>query len=309
MSSSKKVLPSSIRSSDLSVQQLRTFTRVFELGGYTAAAREMELSAPTVWQQVQGMERLYKAALFKKHGRGVVPTDVATRLYQEFSKILAGIDSTFELASENNDGVGSITLVAGFRTMLEDLALPLADFRRRFGCKLVLRSGNHFTAEKKVSSGEADIAIAMEPGPNQESKVIQYQRAYNVEFMAVAKKGHPFANIRNGGLRELVKHDLVVTIPGTYGRDVFDQVMQREQLKANIVAETDNCGYTVECVRAGLGVGIVAGRVDGTLCRELTVKSLSRQLGKRYIVFMWKKGRHLNTPLTQLMQIITDRNN
>jgi hypothetical protein len=48
---------SSPRSTDLSVQQLHTFRRVLESGGYSAAARQSRLSVPTVWQHIQILEK------------------------------------------------------------------------------------------------------------------------------------------------------------------------------------------------------------------------------------------------------------
>lgn len=64
-------------------------------------------------------------------------------------------------------------------------------------------------------------------------------------------------------MRELVKHPLVVTAPGTHGRDALDQTLHAQRLTAEIVVETDNSGFTIACVQAGMGLGILAGRPDG----------------------------------------------
>jgi hypothetical protein len=56
-----------------------------------------------------------------------------------------------------------------------------------------------------------------------------------------------------------------------------------------------------------MGVGIVAGRADGELCKKLAVRTLSKQLGKRRIVLMWRKGRLLTEPMLQLVEAIKQR--
>jgi DNA-binding transcriptional LysR family regulator len=74
--------------------------------------------------------------------------------------------------------------------------------------------------------------------------------------------------------------------------------------RLRLAAETDNSAATIACVRAGMGVGIVAGRMGGILSRDLASRSLRRQLGHAWIVFLWKKGRQLSTTIETLMNLI-----
>jgi len=296
------------RSNDLSVQQLHTFRNVVEQGGYAAAARRSGLSVPTAWQHIQALERLYGVQLFEKVGRRVYPTAAARQLYDTLAEILVGLESTFEIIQDGgNLTTDAITLVTGVRMMMEDLALPLRRFRKQFpNSQLQIRHGNNRRAEEMILSGEADLALTLEAGYQQESRQIHYEPAYSVDFLAVAAKGHPFSSTTKTSLRELVKHDLIVTAPGTHGRDALDQALHRERLQANIAVETDNSGFTIACVQAGMGLGILAGRPDGQLCRRLTAHSLRRQLGQRQIVFMWHKGRRLTARLQALVAEVRD---
>ena len=291
------------RSNDLSVQQLHTFRNVVDHGGYAAAARRSGLSVPTVWQHIQALERLYGVQLFEKIGRRVHPTAAARQLYDSIAEILVGLESTFEVIQDRAElHSDTITLVTGVRMMMEDLALPLRRFRKRFpSLQLLIRHGNNRRAEEMILSDEADLALTLEAGYQQESQQIHYEPADSVDFLAVASKSHPFSTTTKTSLRELVKHDLIVTSPGTHGRDALDQALHRERLKATIAVETDNSGFTIACAQAGMGLGILAGRPDGQLCRRLSTRSLRRQLGQRQIVFMWHKGRQLTKPLQALI--------
>ena len=290
------------RSGDLHVQQLHTFRHVYTLGGYAAAARQSNLSVPTIWQHIQSLERLYGVALFQKVGRRVRPTASATRLYEAVDEILVGLESTFDVIQSGSETVDSITLVSGMRMMMEDLAAPLATFRKRFSNRLLIRHGNNKRAEELLALGEADLALSLEAGFQKESRRIHYEPAYFVDFLAVAQKRHPIAKTNTSSLRELVKHPLIVTAPGTHGRDALEQALHRERLTADIAVETDNSGFTVACVQAGMGLGILAGRADGPLCQKFVTRSLRRQLGRRQIVFMWRKGRRLSAPILGLIE-------
>ena len=291
-----------LSSVDLNIQALHTFRLVFDRGGYTAAAEAAGSSAPTIWHHVRELERAYGTALFKKVGRGIVPTQAAKTLYESIDEILVRLDSTFELVAEKE--ASSITIVTGVRMMMEDLAEPLADFRAVHENPICIRQGNDQRAEELIIADRADIALTLEPGVNNLSPQIHYEPAYSIDFLAVTRPDHPFAKANSGGLRELVKHELVVTTPGTHGRDALEQALHSQNLNASIAVETDNSGFTIACVQAGMGIGILAGRADGRLCQNLFTRSLTRQLGRRKIVIMWRKGRQLSQSLVNLVATI-----
>ncbi|HBE71735.1 MAG TPA: LysR family transcriptional regulator [Planctomycetaceae bacterium] len=295
------------RASELSIQQLYTFKQVMESGGYAAAARVSHLSVPSVWQHIQAIERAYGTQLFQREGRQVKPTKTAKRLYQEIDEILARLQSTFDVIRPSNEH-DSIRIVSGVRMFMEDLAEPVAKFRKRFNIPLTLLHGNNRRAEELLLSGDADLALTLAPGFQQESEKIAYEPAYEVEFIAACKKNHPLAASGQAdaeiSLSALVENDLVVSLPGTHGRDALDQALHAEGLKANFVVETDNSGFTLHCAARGIGVGILAGRPSGELTRRLHVRSLRKQLGIRQIVFMWRRGRLLTEPMLDLIEQI-----
>lgn len=293
------------RFEDLSLAHLRTFRQVYREGGYAAAARISHLSVPSVWQHIHALEKTYGVELFERVGRSVRPTQAAKQLYQVAAPVLASLESSFDLVS----GAGSdetIRLVAGARMMLEDLAKPLSGFLTRNPNRLLIRQGSDRRAEQLLLDDEADIAMALEPGLDQKSEQIHYEPAYSVEFLAVGRKSHPYVKSKSDKLSELAKHDLVVTIRGTHGRDALDQAFHREGLAARVAVETDNSAFTIACVAAGMGIGILAGRSSGELCKKLATRSLSKQLGSKRIVFLWRKGRILSERMVDLVESVKE---
>ncbi|MCG8653902.1 MAG: LysR family transcriptional regulator, partial [Pirellulales bacterium] len=210
------------RAGDLNIQQLHTFRLVIECGGYAAAAKESHLSVPAVWQHIRALEQAYEVKLFDRVGRGVKPTAAAKRLYQVVDETLIRLESTFDVVRHCSRDE-TIRLVTGVRMMLEDLAEPLARFRKRGRNQLIIRHGNSHRAEQLLLSGEADLAMTLAPGLAQGSDQLHYEPAYFVDFLAASKRNHAFAKTDSTSLRELVKHDLIVTSPSTFGRDALDQ--------------------------------------------------------------------------------------
>lgn len=306
MASTAQAASAKIRSADLQVQQLLTFRNVYRLGGYSPAAAESGVSVTTVWQHIQSLEKQYETKLFEKSGRAVRPTDAAHQLFRVLGELLAGLESTFDLVGGDAAETRPLTLVAGVRMMMEDLAVPLAKFRKNSPRPLVIRHGNNKRAEELILTGEADLALTLEPGVGLACSSIHYQPSYCVDFLAIAPKGHAYAKKNTSSLRELVNHPLIVSVQGTHGRDALEQALLRDRLKPTIAAETENSAFTIACVQAGMGVGILAGRPKAPLCSKLAARSLRKQLGRRQIMFMWRNGRHLSDSERDLIDIINE---
>jgi DNA-binding transcriptional LysR family regulator len=302
--------PDALPANYLAVQQMRSFCVVFERQSYSAAARAVGLSVPAIWEQVRTLEKCYGTMLFVRRGRRIEPTPVAALLYESLRALLAGLDSTFQLVREEaGDYPRTVTLVTGARMMLEDLGRPLKRFRDAHpNVCLRLLHGNRKIAEELVAGGEADLALTLEPGPGVTGLGLCVERAYRIDFLALMAKGHALARKPSLRLADLAAHPLVVGHGATYGRQLLEQALHHEGLSqlVRIAAETDNSAFTIACVRAGMGIGIVAGQARGFLTQGLVVRSLQRQLGQAWIALLWRKGKHLTATVRTLMGLIKE---
>ena len=76
----------------LSLHQLRVFLAVYEHGSLTAAAEELGYAQPSISEQVRGLERTLGVQLFRRIGRGVVPTTVADTLRPYAERTIAAAE-------------------------------------------------------------------------------------------------------------------------------------------------------------------------------------------------------------------------
>jgi DNA-binding transcriptional LysR family regulator len=294
----------------MSVQQLRSFCVVYAKGGYASAAAELAIPVPTVWEQVRTLEKRYGTTFFVRRGRRIMPTPAADRLFASLQSLLSGLDSTFDLLQEEaGHRPRTVTIVTGARMMLEDLGPPLKQFRDRYpSVCLRLLHDHDKAAEELVVSGEADLALTLESGPGVVSRAVISERAYQIDYMAVFPKRHPLARKSALRLTDLAAHPLIVGHARTYGRQLLDQAFHHQGLleRVQIVAETDTSAFTIACVRAGIGIGVVAGRAAGLLARDLVTRSLAPHLGQAWIAFLWKRGKHLTSTVQTLVQVIRE---
>jgi DNA-binding transcriptional LysR family regulator len=75
------------------IHQLRCFLAAYELGSLTAAADELGYAQPSVSEQVRLLERSLGGALFRRIGRGVIPTESAEALRPHAERTLASVEA------------------------------------------------------------------------------------------------------------------------------------------------------------------------------------------------------------------------
>ncbi len=293
---------------DLSVQQIRAFCAVVDRQSYSAAARDLRLSVPTIWAQVRALERRYDTELFERKGRRIAPRPAAHLLYNALNPLLAGLESTIALLREHDGTLPAVVrVVVGARMMLEDLGEPLRTFHAEYPDVLVrIAHGDDKKSQAMVADDQADFALSLEPGPGMLPGELSAERAYDVDYLAVAPNDHPLARLKQISLKELVKHPLVLGHRATYGRRLLEQALHREGLldHLRVIAETDNSAFTLACVHAGLGAGVLAGRPGSPLVGSLSSHSLGDQVGQARIVFISKKGRQHTSAVSRLIELI-----
>lgn len=85
----------------LDISLLRTFLAVHRAGSFTAAARLLGLSQPTVTTQMRSLEEQLGRELFERQPRGVLPTSVADGLAAE---VAAPLDALAAVADRRGAG-------------------------------------------------------------------------------------------------------------------------------------------------------------------------------------------------------------
>ena len=86
----------------MSLHQLRCFLATYELGSLTAAAEHLGYAQPSISEQIRALEKSIDARLFRRVGRGVVPTTVADSLRPHAERTLA-------VAAEAQKAIESVT--------------------------------------------------------------------------------------------------------------------------------------------------------------------------------------------------------
>jgi DNA-binding transcriptional LysR family regulator len=145
----------------VSLHQLRCFLTTYELGSLTAAAEELGYAQPSISEQIRGLETTLGVQLFRRAGRGVVPTTVADELRPHAERTLAAADDARKaVQSVKQLETGTIRFGMFGAARLYFGARLVADVLERYpGVRVELIGQNSTEVHEELRRGRLEAAM------------------------------------------------------------------------------------------------------------------------------------------------------
>ena len=147
------------------LHQFRCFLAAYERGSLTAAAEALGHSQPSVSEQVRLLERSMGAELFRRVGRGVVPTEAAEALRPHAERSLASAESAHSAVA----GVRALTSgtirfgLFGTARLYLGAQLVADVLERHPGVRVELIGQNSAAVQEDLRTGRLEAAIIAIP--------------------------------------------------------------------------------------------------------------------------------------------------
>jgi aminoethylphosphonate catabolism LysR family transcriptional regulator len=237
----------------MNLTQLRAFHHVAQERSFTKAAREANVSQPTLSGQVKALEETYRVRLFERRGRGAQLTNIGQNLFAITQRL-------FQLEVEAQSLLsGTKALLRGHLRVAADSAyhvMPiLAQLKQRHGgLSFSLSIGSSATVLKQLLDYEADVAVMAKLTSDPRLHTMQFRRDHLVLFVP---RGHPWSHRRRIVIGELKDQELVLRERGSITREVFEQTLAAEEVKPGVIVEVQTREGVREAVAAGFGIGVV----------------------------------------------------
>ena len=242
---------------DFDWTRLRAFLATAETGSYSAAARSLGLTQPTLGRQVAALEEDLGLALFERAGRGVRLTDVGRDLLEDARKMGAAATRISTLAQGRAQALdGRIKVTASDLTsayLLPDVLMHLRTMAPQLRVDLV--ASNDIS---DLLGREADIAIrhVRPTEPELIARFVAHEPAHLYASRSyVAARGMPET------LDDLRDHDFVCL--GNEDAMMVEGMRQREiPVEPGSFRTGSDSGLVVwELARAGFGIFPMSDRI------------------------------------------------
>ncbi|MFC0266787.1 LysR family transcriptional regulator [Kushneria aurantia] len=235
----------------MDTRQLRTLIAISEQGTFAKAASEVNLTPSAVSQQIHALEQELDTPLFNRETRPPSLNLHGLQLLEMAKNILKTVEETRNQLKGNS--VSSTLAVGSVRTSTIGL-LPRAivALRQTYPeLHVNLRVGMSTTLLNDVNAGRLDMAIVAEHAGV--SRDLLWSPFLREPLVVIAPPDTPVMSVRN--LLETMP--LVRFASNVPLAILIDNELARQDIRTHDIAEIDTVPAIVECVSAGLGVGIV----------------------------------------------------
>jgi DNA-binding transcriptional LysR family regulator len=240
----------------LNLRLLRYWLLVVEEGSFTAAAKRLSITQPSLSQQIRALERWFGGPLLTRTRRGVVLTPAGRALLPEARAI---VTSAARARSTTREvlGLEAGTLeIASYSSLAAGRLLP--SIRRwhevHAGMTVRVRELTHRTLSDGVARGIADLGIGAPPshwtGP--------LERLGYEELVAVMPPNDPA--LADGGpipLEALAGHEWVLYERELGLADLVNAACAHAGFQPRSAVETSNVEAAARLAAAGLGPALV----------------------------------------------------
>ncbi|MCZ4279201.1 LysR family transcriptional regulator [Kiloniella laminariae] len=230
----------------------RYFQAVVTQGSFSAAARALDVTQPTIGRRIGALEARLGQELFERDGKYVRLTGYGRLLAQRIEPMVA---SAGRLEREL-EGFGDSLLPPVRLTSTDGLALywlpeVLADFHlNEPDIPYLLTPGNNF---EDVARREVDIAFRTGGGATTgllEVPLLELEYGLWASETYLERRGRP------ASATDLEDHLLIAFSERYMGLDTM-QLFRPEQLAKNIVFRSDNVAVQARAAQAGLGIAFL----------------------------------------------------
>ncbi len=235
------------------LDRIDAFIAFAERRSFTHAARDLHLSQPALFAQIQKLEEHLGVSVYRREGRTLHLTPEGERLLG-FARELRERVTAFEADLRGESTDTPVTLVAGRGSYLYLLGPGLRRFQRgRWPLRALV--GSRDACVEAVKIGRAHVGVTAALGPAPEGLVVR--SLHEVSSMLAFPAGHRFERRRRLRLADLDGEPLVAPPSGRGQRTWIERALRDAGVSPTVAVEADGWDLLLHMVSLGLGVAIV----------------------------------------------------
>lgn len=245
---------------------LKVFVRVVETGSFTAVAREMRCTQPTISRAIQELETTLDGRLLHRSTRRVKPTDVGRTFYGEAAQILEALRQAESAVGEARRGAVGLIRVAAPVSVGKIFAVPALAAVLEKNPRL---SGELLIGDQYIDLVARGVDVAIRGGPQRDT-TFPALRVGLLRFVLVAAPSYLARAAALKAPADLSRHEVISFLePHTLHADLWD--LQGPGGKTKVLVRPRVRTDSVEAVKAAA----IAGAGVARLSTEMVVRELS----------------------------------
>ena len=275
------------------IKQLYSFEAVIRLGGFTSASKELHITQPAVYMQVQQLQDNIGAKIFNVNGKKITPTFIGNKIYETAVKAINVVEnSKLEINQSLNPDSGHLQIAVA-TTANSFVSNLLSKFKKEFPkMTFYMDVTNRHSLLDNLKNHNADIVIMGEPPKN--IPLISHAFMKN-PLIAIAHPENELLTKNIVTIKDLAKETLLTREVGSGTRITIERFTG---LNFNSEIQINSNEAIVEAVQAGLGIGFVSMHSVNLQLKNQIIKQLNVEPFP--IVRQWHIVHHAEAELSPI---------
>jgi LysR family transcriptional regulator, low CO2-responsive transcriptional regulator len=238
------------------LHQLQILEAIAKHGSFTRAAEELELTQPTISQQIKRLTSTIGMPLFEQLGKQVYLT-AAGREVLSASATISERFAQLEIVLDDLKGLkqGRINLVAS-TTAKYFVPRLLGTFHHQHPeIKLKLQITNQEGVLARLANNQDDLYFTGRPPKDLD---IELRPILENPLVVVASSNHPLAGKKNISLKQLALEPFIFREAGSGTRLVIEQFLADNRVTVDVIIELSSNEAIKQAIAGELGISILS---------------------------------------------------
>ncbi len=241
----------------MQIQQIRYVLAAAEKKSFSAAAKALFISQPSLSQQILLLEKELGVPLFVRHSRSVTLTEAGEQFVSAARRILNEV----EQLSENIKKYSVLemgTLRIGMLWIAGYLRLPrvITDYHRLFpGIRYQLHVEGSNTLLSMLDSRQINAAFVIGSDTLSAREEYDCHKLMDDYYVAVMSREHPLAGRSLLSISDLDGMDILMPSKASAFRRDIEQVFSDRHIAPNVIGETSQSDIVMQLASQNLAVG------------------------------------------------------
>jgi len=235
------------------LKQLYSFEAVVRLGGFTSASKELHITQPAVYMQVQQLQKNIGTKLFNINGKTITPTFIGKKIYETAVGAINVVEnSKLEIDQSLNPDSGHLQIAVA-TTANSFVSRLLSKFKKEYPkMTFYIDVTNRHALLDNLKNHNADLVIMGEPPKN--IPLISSAFMKN-PLIAIVHPDNELLTKKKISIKDLNKETLLTREIGSGTRITIERFTG---LDFNSDIQINSNQAIIEAVQAGLGIGFVS---------------------------------------------------
>jgi len=237
------------RTTDIEIRHLRYFLAVAETENFTRAAERLQISQPSISQQITQLEAVLRTPLFRRVGKRVFLTEAGANFRKGAAAVLRKLDDACRSVA-NIAGLVAGRVDVGVIPALHFVWIPpvLGHMAHEYpGVTIGVQELASSGVETEIEAGRLDIGFGL---MTHNSPSIRYEHLVSQPFALIVPSASDYAKRASVDLKELEGERLVL-LPDSFDmRRAADAVLMHAKVHPRVAFEIDSIDAVLSSIVA-----------------------------------------------------------